>query len=73
MAKALMGQFCNSSCRAVGCAYTTLNSISNVNIVEWLVSIPAAQVFVGSALELQASDKRRASDKYIHNGIGLEK
>jgi len=30
--------------------HTTLSSRSNVNIVEWLVSMSAVRVFVGSAL-----------------------
>ena len=32
--------------------FSTLNSSSNVNIVEWLVSMTAVWVFVGSALTL---------------------
>jgi len=32
------------------CAYITLSCTSNANIVEWLVSIPAVQVFVDSPL-----------------------
>ena len=49
MAKALLRQFCNSNCIHV-CEYITLSSSSNVNIVAWLVSIPAVPVFVDSAL-----------------------
>ena len=49
MTKALLRQFCNSNCIHV-CEYITLSSSSNVNIVAWLVSIPAVPVFVDSAL-----------------------
>ena len=51
MAKALQGAFCNSNCFHL-CPHTRLNSSSNVNIVEWLVSMTAnaVRVFVGSAL-----------------------
>ena len=53
MAKALLGLFCNSNCFSL-CPHTCtrLNSSSNVNIVEWLVSVTAVRVFVGSALTL---------------------
>jgi len=49
MAKALLGLFCNSNCIHL-CPHMTLSSSSNVNLVEWLVSMPAAGLFVGSAL-----------------------
>jgi len=51
MAKALLRQFCNSNCIHL-CEHITLSSSSNVNIVEWLVSIPAVQVFVDGALSI---------------------
>jgi len=51
MAKALQRQFCNSNCIHL-CPHITLNSTSNVNTVEWLVSIPAVQVFVDSAVSV---------------------
>jgi len=34
------------------CTYITLGSTSNANIIEWLVSISAVQVFVDSALTI---------------------
>jgi len=47
-AKTLLGLFCNSNCIHL-CSHITLSSSSNVNIVEWLVSVPTARVFVSSA------------------------
>jgi len=44
-----VGLFCNSNCIHLR-SHTTLSSSSNVNIVEWLESMPAVQLFVGSAL-----------------------
>jgi len=34
------------------CSHIRLSSSSNVNIVEWLVSMPAVRLFVGSALTI---------------------
>ena len=51
VAKALLGIFCNSNCFHL-CPHIRLNSCCNVNVVEWLVSMPAVRVFVGSALTL---------------------
>jgi len=51
VAKALLGLFCNSNCFHL-CPHIRLNSSSNVYIVEWLVSMTAARVFVGFALTL---------------------
>jgi len=51
MAEALLGLFCNSNCFHL-CLHTRLNSSSNVNIDEWLVSTTAVRVFVGPALTL---------------------
>ena len=34
------------------CSHITLSSSSNVNIVEWLVSMPAVRLFVGFALAI---------------------
>ena len=51
MAKALLGQFCNSNC-IHRCPHITLSSGSNVNIVEWLVSMPAVRMFGGSSLTI---------------------
>ena len=50
-AKALLGLSCNLNCFHLF-PHTRLNSNSNVNIVEWLVSMTAVWVFVGSALTL---------------------
>ena len=47
--KTLLGLFCNSNCIHL-CSLITLRSSSNVNIVEWLVSMPAVRLFVGSVL-----------------------
>ena len=46
-----MGIFWNSNC-IHRCPHITLSSSCNVNIVEWLVSMPAVRVFVGSALTI---------------------
>jgi len=51
MAKAPLGLFCNSNCFHL-CPHIRLNSSSNVNIVEWLVSTTAVRAFVGSDLTL---------------------
>jgi len=52
IAKALLGIFWNSNC-IHRCPHITLSSSSsNVNIVEWLVSMPAVRVFVGSSLTI---------------------
>jgi len=51
VAKALLGLFCNSNCFHL-CPHIRLDSSSNVNIVEWLVSTTAVRLFVGSALTL---------------------
>ena len=50
-AKTLLGLFCNSNCICL-CSHKTMSFSSNVNIVEWLVSTPAARFFVGSALTI---------------------
>ena len=50
-AKILLGLFCNSNCNQ-RCSHITLSFSSNVNIVEWLVSMPAVRLFVGSALTI---------------------
>jgi len=50
-AKILLGLFCKSNCIRV-CSHITLSSSSNVNIVEWLVSMPAVRLFVSSALSI---------------------
>jgi len=47
-AKTLLGLFCNSNC-IQRCSHITLRFSSNENIVEWLVSVPAVRLFVGSA------------------------
>jgi len=51
IAKTLLGIFCNSNC-IHRCPHMTLSSSGNVNIVEWLVSMPVVRVFVGSALTI---------------------
>ena len=51
MAKVLLRLFCNSNCIHL-CPHITLSSSSNVNTVEWLVSIPVVRVFIGSALTI---------------------
>jgi len=48
-AKTLLGLFCNSNC-IHRCSHITLRFSSNVNIVEWLVSVPVVRLFVGFAL-----------------------
>ena len=50
-AKTLLGLFCNSNCTHL-CSHITLSFSGNVNIVEWLVSMPAVRLFVGSALSI---------------------
>jgi len=50
-AKTLLGLFCNSNCIHL-CSHITLSFSSNMNIVEWLVSMPAVRLFVGSALTI---------------------
>ena len=47
-AKAVLGLVCNSNCIHL-CSHITLSSSSKVNIVEWLVSMPAVRLFIGSA------------------------
>jgi len=47
-AKPLLGLFCNSNC-IHRCSHITLSFSRNVNIVEWLVSMPGVRLFVGSA------------------------
>jgi len=50
-AKTLLELFCNSNC-IYRCSHITLSFSSNVSIVEWLVSMPAVRLFVGSALTI---------------------
>ena len=50
-AKTLLGLFCNSNWIHLF-AHITLSFSSNVNIVEWLVYVPAVRLFVGSALTI---------------------
>jgi len=50
-AKTLLGLFCNSDCFH-RCSHITLSFSSNVNIVEWLVSMAAARLFVASVLTI---------------------
>ena len=50
-AKTLLGLFCNSNCIHL-CSHITLSSISNVKIVEWLMSMSTVRLFVGSALTI---------------------
>jgi len=47
--KTLLGLFCNSNCFHL-CSHIMLSSSSNVNIFEWLVSMPAVRLCVGSGL-----------------------
>jgi len=47
-AKTLLGLLCNSNC----IHHITLSFSSNMNIVEWLVSMSAVRLFVGSALTI---------------------
>jgi len=51
MAKVLLRQFCNSNWIHLY-EQITFSSSGNVNTVEWLVSMPAVQVFVDSALTI---------------------
>jgi len=51
-AKTLLGLFCNSNCIINRCSHITLSFSSNMNVVEWLVSMPAMRLFVGSALTI---------------------
>jgi len=46
-AKTLLGLLCNSNCILL-CSHITLSSSSNVNIVEWLVSMPAVRFVLWS-------------------------
>jgi len=50
-AKTLLELFCNSNCIHLW-SHITLSSSSNVNIVGWLVSIPAVRMFLDSALTI---------------------
>jgi len=50
-AKTLLGLFCNSDC-IHRCSHITLSFISNVNIVEWLVSMSAVRLFVASVVTI---------------------
>ena len=50
-AKTLLGLLCSSNCIHL-CSHITMSSSSNVNIVEWLGSMPAVRLFVGFALAL---------------------
>jgi len=50
-AKTLLGIFCNSNCIYL-CSHITLSFSSNVNMVEWLVSMPAVRLFVGSTFTI---------------------
>jgi len=50
-AKTLLGLFCNSNCIHL-CSHITLSFSSNSNIVEWLVSMLAVRLFVGSAFAI---------------------
>jgi len=50
-AKTLLGLFCNSNC-IHRCSHVMLSFSSNVNIVEWLVSMPGVRFFVGSSLTI---------------------
>ena len=51
MAKALLRLFCNLNCIHL-CPHITLSSESNVNIVEWLVSMPAVHIGVREGILL---------------------
>ena len=48
-AKPLLGLICNSN-YILHCSHMTVSSSRNVNIVEWLVSMPAVRLFFGCAL-----------------------
>jgi len=50
-AKSLLGLFCNSNCMHL-CSHIMLSSSRNVNILQWLVSMPVVRLFVGSALTI---------------------
>jgi len=50
-AKTLLGLFYNSDC-IHNCSHITMSFSSNVNIVEWFVSMPAVRFFVGSAFTI---------------------
>jgi len=50
-AKTLLELFCNSNCIHF-CSYITWSSNSNMNRVEWLVSVPAVRLFIRSALTI---------------------
>jgi len=50
-AKTLLGRFCNSNC-IHRCSHIMLSFSSNMNIVEWFVSMLAVRLFVGSALTI---------------------
>jgi len=51
LSKTLLVLFCNSNCIHL-CSHITLSFSRNLNIVEWLVSIPAVRLFVVSALTI---------------------
>ena len=51
IAKVLLGIFWNSNC-IHRCPHISLSSSSNVNTVEWSVSMPDVGVFVGSSLTI---------------------
>jgi len=73
MAKALLIQFCNSNC--ILCAYITLSSTSNGNIVEWLeclyllckCSLILLSPFVLAQLEENTFDDGNASYVLFYN------
>jgi len=50
-AKTLLGLFCNSNCNH-RCSHKRLSFSSNVNILEWLVSMPAVRLFVACVLTI---------------------
>jgi len=50
-AKTLLGLFCNSNCTH-RYSHIKLSFSSNVNIVEWFVSMPTVRLSVGSALTI---------------------
>ena len=50
-AKTLLGLFCNSNCIHL-CSHITLSFCSNVNMVEWLVSMPAVRLFICTTLTI---------------------
>jgi len=57
-AKTLLWLFYNSNSIHL-CSHITLSSSSNENIVEWLVSMLAVRLFVGSALTISFGLARR--------------